>query len=65
MAVGPTEERPVTARLTKQQQPVVVPAESEMMLWAHIPEDPGKTHYTALVEGVDTETEVASSTCSS
>lgn len=57
MTVGPTEERPVTARLTKQQQPVVVPAESEMMLWAHIPEDPGKTHYTALVEGVDTETE--------
>ncbi|KAK1882365.1 Ribosome-releasing factor 2 mitochondrial [Dissostichus eleginoides] len=52
----PTEVRPVTARLTKQQ-PVMVPAGSEMVLWAHIPENIGKMHYTALVEGLDTENE--------
>lgn len=56
MTVGPTEERPVTARLTKQPV-VVVPSGSEMVLWAQVPENPGKTHYTALVEGMDTETD--------
>ncbi|KAI9516466.1 hypothetical protein NQZ68_015967 [Dissostichus eleginoides] len=40
----PTEVRPVTARLTKQQ-PVIVPAGSEMVLWAHIPENIGASRW--------------------
>lgn len=56
LAVGPTEDQPVTARLTRQQ-PVVVPPETEMVLWAQVPGDSGKASYTALVEGMDAETE--------
>lgn len=56
MVVGPTEDQPITARLTKQQ-PVMVPPETEMVLWTQVPGNAGKTTYTALVEGMDTETE--------
>lgn len=56
LAVVPTEDQLVTARLTRQQ-PVVVPPETEMVLWAQVPGDSGKASYTALVEGMDAETE--------
>lgn len=38
------------------KQPVIVLTESEMVLWTHVPENNGK-HYTALVEGLDSENE--------
>ncbi|KAM3622798.1 uncharacterized protein V6R79_003288 [Siganus canaliculatus] len=56
MMVGPTEDQPIMARLTKQQ-PVVVPPETEMLLWTQVPGNDGKTTYTALVEGTDVETD--------
>lgn len=35
----------------------MVPPETELVLWAQVPGDSGKATYTALVEGMDAETE--------